>query len=790
MEDGNNSQPDQNSPQSFTAVSFDYDQKSKMLSAVLSKVEHDPQVNWESLNRMIADNGYVSFKIEPRVLEELLRKVQRGETGTMKLAEKPEYTAIKLVYDEATRRLDAVLSATDNDPCVSWASLQEMITANGFDSCQVTGATLQDLLKRVENKEQGSFKIGEKPIFIQVELVYHEETRTLYAALTSCEDNPQITLNTLQEMIRENHYEDYLSKPTILPDLLNRITRKEKGSFPIGEKPEFTEVKLAFDEHSNRLNAVLSATDEKQDITLESLQTLITDNHYDKFWFEKDTLTKLLDQINKKQRGSFAIAERRDAAITIEISDDEMSATISTIRAYGGKSLDKMALKQAVIDNGIKIKLCEKETLKKTLKQPSVENLLLAKGKPPHDGEDSKFTPLVEEVIYHAPKADKKGIVDLHDIQDFTLVEIGAPLMRRTPATAGTAGCNVRGEVVPASAGNEIDFMDDMDGATLDPKDSNLLIAKSKGHPLIKPNGVRIDKTLKVTNVNVVTGNIEFDGSLLVTGDIASGIEVDVTGSVIVKGIITRAKVKTGNDITVGGGIIGGGGGGGGESSSHEDHSMIETHIESGGTITAQYVSYSTIKAIGVIAIKEYISHCEAESDSQILLGQNGGKGRIIGGYCHAKETVIAKALGSEAAIKTFVSVGYSAKLKQEYDFLSEERNKNQKQIEQISNVLTQLAEAHEHSALPPGKVEKAKLMKNNIILLTEENKKITERQESMKSAFKETVDAKIIIKENLYPNILLAVNGAEFENRKENKGGTFTLQGKDIKWETSAASH
>jgi len=60
-----------------------------------------------------------------------------------------------------------------------------------------------------------------------------------------------------------------------------------------------------------------------------------------------------------------------------------------------------------------------------------------------------------------------------------------------------------------------------------------------------------------VENVDINSGNITFDGSLEVKGDVAEGMTIDVTGDVYIQGGVERAAVKAGHNIKVGGGIFG-----------------------------------------------------------------------------------------------------------------------------------------------------------------------------------------------------------------------------------------
>ena len=70
--------------------------------------------------------------------------------------------------------------------------------------------------------------------------------------------------------------------------------------------------------------------------------------------------------------------------------------------------------------------------------------------------------------------------------------------------------------------------------------------------------GLRVNETLTLAKVDLSTGNINFDGSLHIKGDVADGVAVDVSGSVLVEGVVARATIVAGGDIVIKNGIIGG----------------------------------------------------------------------------------------------------------------------------------------------------------------------------------------------------------------------------------------
>src|SRR5690606_22320245 len=121
--------------------------------------------------------------------------------------------------------------------------------------------------------------------------------------------------------------------------------------------------------------------------------------------------------------------------------------------------------------------------------------------------------------------------------------------------------------------------------------------------------GVRVDPTLRVENVDLNTGNIDFDGSLEVSGDVTSGFVVQATGDIFIRGTVEKARVEARKNLVVTGGVIG-------EDLGRDDDNnlILRTHLKAGGTLSAKFVSLAELAAGEDIQVREYVmqSHLRA----------------------------------------------------------------------------------------------------------------------------------------------------------------------------------
>lgn len=546
-----------------------------------------------------------------------------------------------------------------------------------------------------------------------------------------------------------------------------------------GKPREYTAVSFSLDQQTGRLSAKLSATDQATEFSLADLQSMVGVPPFNNLYYEADSLSNLLLRIARHERGFFAVAERRDPEVFIDVSPDKMSATLTTTASYGGHVLTATELQAAIETRGIVFDYCDKDSIRIAMETP-VKKLKFVEGKEPVDGVDAKFIALVDEVIIHTPKVDDTtGKVDFHNVHEFTIVDKGTPVMRRVPAVAGVNGFDVCGLVLPAAQGDELRFAVNMKGVMVDEKDENLLVAAEMGHPVILSNGVLVDKTLTVENVDIKTGDITMDGSLLVKGDVSSDLKIEVTGSVLVNGIVGAASIRADHDIIVAGGIIGGED----KEGVRQNDKLVTANLIAGGCIKARFVSFAQLDSGRDVEVAEYIGHSKVAAQGRVLLGQAGGKGCLYGGLCHGGKGVVANVVGTKTDVKTSVSAGEGTGLQEQYNNLCAEKSAITIQRNQLMTVLNQYIALHKKNSLSQEKLEKGKVIKSTIDALALRISEIEALVVSVKKVLKNSVAADILVTKAVFPNVQVIINGCELPVRLESKGSRFFQQGNEIKW-------
>ena len=352
------------------------------------------------------------------------------------------------------------------------------------------------------------------------------------------------------------------------------------------------------------------------------------------------------------------IGQRRDGEFQVTVTDDLMAAHLTLIPPQGGKSAGPRvsdALRDAGIVYGI-----QQDALDAALAAGHCEHLLIAKGDPPQDGVatgfESVFAGQAETEAEAEAAIDEHAVIKLTDLSRLLLVHPHDPLMRRHPPVPGKSGINIRNEEVLPNPLDDEPFAAGLQGAAPDPQDPDLLVATLAGQPVVVGNGVKVNPVLDVANVDLETGNISFEGTLNVAGDIRSGMRVNVTGDVMVKGTVEAAAITSGGNVVVGGGIIGRTEG---RAGAFQALPADTARIRCSGTLQALFAENAHLEAGDSILMGREASHCELMARKGIFIGKPGAKGgHLVGGTAQATERVECAVLGSAAGGKTRVKVG------------------------------------------------------------------------------------------------------------------------------------
>jgi len=358
--------------------------------------------------------------------------------------------------------------------------------------------------------------------------------------------------------------------------------------------------------------------------------------------------------------------------LILEISDDLIEAYL-TIEDRGFSLIPGI---EYIIDflrkNNIRTSILEEE-IKRMLDEKIYNRpLCVARGKKPRPSKNGEIVYLFKDPEKQTASTSGES-VDHKERSRIKTVSKGDPVVRITPPEPGEDGLTVTGEILSAGTAVEKKLPSGRNVAP-DPSDKGLLIATENGSVnILSESKINIDPILSIPgNIDYSVGNLDFTGSLFVSGDILSGFLVRVTGSIHVNGVIEDAEVYAGGDIFAAG-CTGRGRG----------------SISAGGSVVIKYAENNKIQAGKDISVEEYLINCNAHADGNVFVTSK--KGHITGGITTAFHAVEANIIGNVEETKTVVSVGFSSELKQQFTLIDEEQTRNINSLGEINIALKKI---------------------------------------------------------------------------------------------------
>ncbi|MBA6262695.1 MAG: FapA family protein [Colwellia sp.] len=430
----------------------------------------------------------------------------------------------------------------------------------------------------------------------------------------------------------------------------------------------------------NNIDLVLQPVKDDSQITEASIHEIIENSEYKDLYVDNGNIKNAIAELNSVLKPlqanksgreiSYQILERRDATISISIDKDEMSASAEISTALGGKHLTAKAILNSAQQSGVTKGFTKEQLLKlahQAAKEPagSIVNGEIAHGKDAINGKDSKIKWLVQSAQDRIlrPKAREDGSVDMRDLGDIICVKIGDPLAKKIMLTEGTKGFTVTGSPLEPVPGEDITLQAG-EGTTLSPKNDQILISTLVGLPRIIDNGMEVDGVYRIKNVDISTGHIKFEGSVIIDGDICEGMKVTATGDITIGGFVESATLEAGGDITIGSGIIG-------RKQDTEELSIddikMSVCIRAEGKVFAKYCQYAEITCHS-LRIENQMMHSIIDVEEILWLGSDEkANGKLIAGYIKAGKSVHAGIVGATAGSTTIINFSKKVNLIKEH---------------------------------------------------------------------------------------------------------------------------
>ena len=204
----------------------------------------------------------------------------------------------------------------------------------------------------------------------------------------------------------------------------------------------------------------------------------------------------------------------------------------------------------------VDMKFVDRDKIIELLGRPDGCKTVVAEGKRPINGTSSKIKYLFKNTSYRNPDFDTEKRVNLMDHTIIPTVKVGDVLaVIIAPAVPGRDGVTVTGEVLKAIDGRDIWLKAGSGAALLD--EGTKVVAASNGRAIFKNNIISVIPTLTINHdVDVSTGNVNFEGDIIIKGSVSENLKVTAYGDITVFGNVYHANIHAEGNVRIHGNII------------------------------------------------------------------------------------------------------------------------------------------------------------------------------------------------------------------------------------------
>jgi len=446
----------------------------------------------------------------------------------------------------------------------------------------------------------------------------------------------------------------------------------------------------------------------------------------------------------------FPSKDKMEAIVNITVLDKNVKPTFNMV-------MDKLNEKGIVF--GI-----DEEAIKKAVKGAIESDLscemLVAQGTRPTNGIDAKLLKLVDNDAKGRPADLEHGRVDFKNLNLFTIVTKGQILAERIPHTQGIPGMNIFGDTVAAKPGKPLMIPT---GKNTQIIEEHKVISLIDGQFTVTGNKMTVMPTIEIKgDVDLSTGNITFNGSVIIRGSVQMGFEVKAEGDVEIYGSISGGTVE-GKNITVKAGIQG----------------MQRGIIKAKEDVKASFAENAQVVAGRDIIISEAVLHCNLSAGKKIVV--QGKRGMIAGGIAVAGEEILVKVAGNQMDTITKLEVGINPMLREEYSTTKKALKKAEEDLDQAKKALNVL-KAVNPDDLPLAKKELLLRLTKSQFPLAGEVKKFKDRITAIEAEFDNLKSGKIKVADITYSGVKIIVRSVVKQIKTTTQHCTFSEENGEVK--------
>ena len=449
--------------------------------------------------------------------------------------------------------------------------------------------------------------------------------------------------------------------------------------------------------------------------------------------------------------------------IFVDVDDDRMKAVCTFIPPSSkGRLMNKREIVAAIAHTGVKFGIQEAVIDKYVNNRVYCTEIIMAKGIPVVEGRNAVIKYNFRTKLESRPKVLEDGTVDFQNLDIINHVNEGDVIAYIEPMVEGKPGKNLLGAtVLPKKVRNAV--MKHGKNIHLS-EDGLTMYTEVSGHVGLAGDRVFVSNIYEVpADVGVASGNIEYNGSVMVKGNVINGYAVRADGDIIVDGVVEGATLIAGGQIYLKRGIQG----------------MGKGILVAGGNVVSKFMENCTVKS-GQDVLADAILHSHVTAVGTVTV--SGKKGLITGGVIKASENIDAVNLGSSMGTKTELVIAVNDDVVQEYKELETLMDKIREEQEKYIQIINICQKRLETGNATEELIEAAKIAKIKAQQIQVENQESIDRYRQLQTIIRNYRPGTVVVHNNAYPGVELKMGSEMLRLKNEVVHSKFVLEGAEIK--------
>lgn len=373
---------------------------------------------------------------------------------------------------------------------------------------------------------------------------------------------------------------------------------------------------------------------------------------------------------------------------SVTIAPDAMSAAVNIHPAGPGGSLPgrneltRLIAEESIV-YGIDTAVIDHIIAACAAGKPPEEPVIIAHGSEPVHGENGRIEYHFNTTSSLKPKENSDGSVNYKSVEIVTSVEKNQLLASCHPPSSGVDGSTVLGKKILANKG--VPARLPLGPHTEpDPSNPDHLRATTDGIVRLTAGGVEVCEGFVIPgDVDFSTGNVNFEKTVVVNGDVKSGFDVHCGGDLQISGTIEECHITVGGNLLCRYGFVGQGRG----------------IIEAKGDVNIGFMKNQTVKSFKSITIAKEAINCTLRARNAINV--HGNPLSVAGGTLIARVSITVHTVGNHSGIRTHLEAGLDYLVVEELALLEHQQNDLALQCTKQAKLLAEMQKATHNKKLP-----------------------------------------------------------------------------------------